>query len=295
MRFLEATDLLKIEDILPFFPDFVVIDDFKEEICDALEGYSAHIERLKEDMNEATRSAEAIKSDIADLQNRFVVVDANEKCGSCTQQLLTRQFYVFPCQHAFHADCLIKEVRFQDSVAFKVVTDLSFFSQVTKSLSPTQLRRMLDLQARLAPSTAPTRQQRRTLLDDTSAQGLKLAAASVQGLDQLRKLVLPDALLGAIGGAIPGSTKIKGGFQTLSAGVGAGLGVGGGGTGGGTVSTRAVQDATTLAQGASAKKEAGEKRELREQLDELLASSCVLCEGAVNSLDKPFVDDGEEM
>ncbi|GAA5918386.1 hypothetical protein JCM1841_003937 [Sporobolomyces salmonicolor] len=261
MRFLESTDLLKIEDILPFFPDFVVIDDFKDEICDALEGYSAHIERLKEDMNEATRSAEAIKADIADLQNRFVVVDANEKCGSCGQQLLTRQFYVFPCQHAFHADCLIKEV--------------------TKTLTPAQLRRMLDLQARLAPSAAPARQHRRTLLDDTSAQGLKLAAASVQAVDQLRKLVLPDALLSAIGGAIPGSTKVKGSFPSF------------GGGGGGA--NRLAQDATALAQGASAKKEAGEKQGLREQLDELLASSCVLCEGAVNSLNKAFVEEGEEM
>jgi vacuolar protein sorting-associated protein 18 len=39
---LENTDLLKIEDFLPFFPDFVVIDDSKEEIADALEGYSTH-------------------------------------------------------------------------------------------------------------------------------------------------------------------------------------------------------------------------------------------------------------
>ena len=49
MRFLENTELLKIEDILPFFPDFVVIDDFKEEICTALEGNSAHIDELKAD------------------------------------------------------------------------------------------------------------------------------------------------------------------------------------------------------------------------------------------------------
>ena len=41
VQFLESTNILKIEDILPFFPDFVVIDDFKEEICTALEGYSA--------------------------------------------------------------------------------------------------------------------------------------------------------------------------------------------------------------------------------------------------------------
>jgi hypothetical protein len=112
MRFLDSTPLLKIEDILPFFPDFVVIDSFKDEICDALESYAAHIERLKGDMGDATRAADAIKADIKELDERFVVVDANEKCGSCGMQLLTRQFYVFPCQHSFHADCLIQEVHF---------------------------------------------------------------------------------------------------------------------------------------------------------------------------------------
>ncbi len=111
MRFLENTDLLKIEDILPFFPDFVVIDDFKDEICTALEGYSAHIDELKAEMDEATKNAEAIKQDIAALQKRFITVDATEKCAHCALALMTRQFYVFPCHHAFHADCLIGLVR----------------------------------------------------------------------------------------------------------------------------------------------------------------------------------------
>ena len=112
MRFLENTDLLKIEDILPFFPDFVVIDDFKEEIAHALEGYSAHIEVLKGEMDEATNTAESIKQDIAKLKNRFVTIDAGERCSVCSLLLLTRQFYVFPCQHTFHADCLIGLVGF---------------------------------------------------------------------------------------------------------------------------------------------------------------------------------------
>jgi hypothetical protein len=107
MAFLEDTNLLKIEDILPFFPDFVVIDDFKDEICAALEGYSAHIDTLKAEMDETTKSAEAIKEDIKALRNRFVVIDAGERCSVCSTPLLTRQFYVFPCQHTFHADCLI--------------------------------------------------------------------------------------------------------------------------------------------------------------------------------------------
>lgn len=110
MRFLDSTDLLSIEDILPFFPDFVVIDDFKEEICTALEGYASRIDTLKDEMDEATRSADAIKQDIGRLSKRFVTVEPTENCAACDYPLLARQFYVFPCQHAFHADCLIAEV-----------------------------------------------------------------------------------------------------------------------------------------------------------------------------------------
>jgi vacuolar protein sorting-associated protein 18 len=107
MNFLESTDLLKIEDILPFFPDFVVIDDFKEEIAHALEGYSMHIDSLKNEMDDATRTAESIKQDIASLKSRFVTINGGELCSVCSHLLMTRQFYVFPCRHTFHVDCLI--------------------------------------------------------------------------------------------------------------------------------------------------------------------------------------------
>ncbi len=35
--------LLKLEDILPFFPDFVMIDNFKDAICDSLERYNRQV------------------------------------------------------------------------------------------------------------------------------------------------------------------------------------------------------------------------------------------------------------
>lgn len=110
MRFLESTDLLKIEDVLPFFPDFVVIDEFKEEICSALESCGSEIQALKSEMDEVTGSAELIKQEIVNLPNRSVVVEANSACSFCQQGLMTRAFYVFPCGHTFHADCLIKQV-----------------------------------------------------------------------------------------------------------------------------------------------------------------------------------------
>jgi vacuolar protein sorting-associated protein 18 len=131
MRFLENTDLLKIEDILPFFPDFVVIDDFKEEICTALEGYSAHIDSLKAEMDDVTKNAEAIKQDIAALEKRFITIDMGERCSHCDQSLLTRQFYVFPCQHTFHADCLIGLV---STSRIKLTTYIKI--NVDKGISP---------------------------------------------------------------------------------------------------------------------------------------------------------------
>lgn len=108
MDFLKRCELLRIEDLIPFFPDFVVIDDFKEEICAALEEYSRQIDTLKREMDESANTAQHIKDDIKALDQRYAVVEPGERCWICRLPLLMRQFFVFPCQHSFHADCLGK-------------------------------------------------------------------------------------------------------------------------------------------------------------------------------------------
>ena len=57
----EAGGALRIEDILPLFPDFVQIDAFKEAICQSLEDYNAQIAHLKSEMADATRIADALR------------------------------------------------------------------------------------------------------------------------------------------------------------------------------------------------------------------------------------------
>ncbi|KAI0552912.1 vacuolar protein sorting protein-like protein DigA [Xylaria curta] len=117
IEFLKRCDLLKIEDLIPFFPDFVVIDDFKEEICTALEDYSHNIDALKKEMDESSQTAANIKVDIAALDHRYAIVEPGEKCYVCSLPLLSRQFFVFPCQHAFHSDCLGRKVLEQAGVS----------------------------------------------------------------------------------------------------------------------------------------------------------------------------------
>ncbi|XP_073312131.1 vacuolar sorting protein 18 isoform X1 [Primulina huaijiensis] len=147
IAFLKETDgLLKIEDILPFFPDFALIDDFKEAICTSLEDYNEQIEKLKQEMNDATHGADNIRNDIGALAQRYAVIKRNEECGVCRKKILDASgdyrmaraytsvgsmapFYVFPCGHSFHSHCLI--------------------AHVTKCTTETQAEYILDLQKQL--------------------------------------------------------------------------------------------------------------------------------------------------
>uniref|UniRef100_M4DTC6 RING-type domain-containing protein n=1 Tax=Brassica campestris TaxID=3711 RepID=M4DTC6_BRACM len=99
----------------------------QEAICSSLEDYNKQIEQLKEEMNDATRGADNIRNDISALTQRYAVIDREEECGVCKRKILTMTgdfrmaqgysssgplapFYVFPCGHSFHAQCLITHV-----------------------------------------------------------------------------------------------------------------------------------------------------------------------------------------
>ena len=101
---------LKIEQILQFFPDFVQIDEVKEDLVQALITYKKRLAELSRELDESANTTDLIRLDIRALQSRSVVVPILKKCDSCYRSLMTRQFHVFPCHHAFHSDCIITEV-----------------------------------------------------------------------------------------------------------------------------------------------------------------------------------------
>ncbi|WAQ83477.1 hypothetical protein PtA15_3A848 [Puccinia triticina] len=293
MAFLEATDLLQIEDILPFFPDFVVIDEFKDPICNALESYSARIARLKMDMEESHQTTLLIQNDLALLSQRFLVINQADTCCSCAQALLSCQFYLFPCQHSFHAACLIKETMAQ--------------------MPPYQLRRLLTLQTKLGqldPTGSVASQQpagRSLLPAGILSDSKKLALASVQGLDHVRKLIIPDALVGLIGGGVG---KVGSGVEALG-GVWPAIPrlvrssssilpkhdhLGHSPTAASSSTPRFVGPRShpqSLGTSTATGTGATEIQKLKNELDSLVASCCPLCAGAINAIDRPFVQEGE--
>ncbi|VVC29853.1 Clathrin, heavy chain/VPS, 7-fold repeat,Pep3/Vps18/deep orange,Zinc finger, RING/FYVE/PHD- [Cinara cedri] len=125
MHFLEECKFIKIEDILPFFPDFVTIDHFKDAVCSSLEEYNKEINNLKEEMEDATNSAEVIRSEILSFRSGYMLIQPSNICSSCQEQLATKAFYTFPCTHCFHAECLVKEMQpYIDSSTMNTIKDL---------------------------------------------------------------------------------------------------------------------------------------------------------------------------
>ncbi|MBN3304973.1 VPS18 protein, partial [Amia calva] len=151
MNCLSSCNLLKIEDILPFFPDFVTIDHFKEAICNSLEEYNKHIEELKQEMEEATESAKRIREDIQEMRSKYGVVESQEKCAACDFPLLNRPFYLFLCSHMFHYDCL--------------------FQEVSPHLSTYKQAKLEELQKKLSATAQPTKSRHRQKEEDSISLG----------------------------------------------------------------------------------------------------------------------------
>lgn len=72
--------------------------------------YNQHIQDLKDEMEEATRSAELVRKEITSFRNRYTYIQVAEVCEICELALMIRPFYLFPCNHKFHSDCLLKEL-----------------------------------------------------------------------------------------------------------------------------------------------------------------------------------------
>lgn len=68
--------------------------------------YNQHIQDLKDEMDESSKSAEMIVQEMSAFKNRHVLVTWDDSCAACELKLLLRAFYIFPCSHHFHMDCL---------------------------------------------------------------------------------------------------------------------------------------------------------------------------------------------
>lgn len=107
-------DLIKlISAILPLFrPDFAQIDQFKDEICDALASYSSKIEHYLKEMNECDQTCDALRDELSRLKTVGTQVRADARCAFSNKHVMEEgePFYAFPSGYVVLESALKREV-----------------------------------------------------------------------------------------------------------------------------------------------------------------------------------------
>ena len=110
---------LKLDDVLPYFGEDVLIADFSNEMWETLTDYNCQTEDLKRMMHDMTHDAARMNSEIDTLRQRQLFLQNDSRCKLCFKPILgTGSFYAFPlCKEEFHQDCLRQHVTASDAVS----------------------------------------------------------------------------------------------------------------------------------------------------------------------------------
>lgn len=81
-----------------------------EVLLSLIQEYNSKIQEQRNDMEESAKSAERVRNDLQTFRNRSVVIDGQEPCNICSNYLLTKPFFIFPCGHKFHNDCMEQRI-----------------------------------------------------------------------------------------------------------------------------------------------------------------------------------------
>lgn len=126
---MNESKLIKMEDLLPYFNEQDSISNFKDDICKALNSYKARIDELKSELSESKNSSEQVKRELKTIKERCIEIEGMHPCEICSKAVMKSPFYVFPCAHAFHRECLLELIM----PSFKV-KDVVRYQKITSAL-----------------------------------------------------------------------------------------------------------------------------------------------------------------
>lgn len=61
-------------------------------------------------MEESAKSAEIVRNNLQTFRNRSIIINGQDLCAICNAYLLLKPFFLFPCGHKFHEECLEKDI-----------------------------------------------------------------------------------------------------------------------------------------------------------------------------------------
>lgn len=78
----------------------------KDHLCNCLSDYKIKIESLKTDLDELSHNAELLRNQQRKMKHKSITISPSQTCDLCFKPVFDKEFYVFPCHHAFHRMCI---------------------------------------------------------------------------------------------------------------------------------------------------------------------------------------------
>lgn len=106
LNFIRVYSRLKVEDLLEKFPKEARVEDMKEHLCKCLEDYELKIQSLRNTIEKNSHNAEQLRNQKRNQRNKHITINPSQCCDICYATVFDREFYIFPCMHAFHRECI---------------------------------------------------------------------------------------------------------------------------------------------------------------------------------------------
>lgn len=76
--------VLKIDDLLPLFPEDAKVEDMKKHLCECLDQYNSKILDLKQQLAEHSKSAEELRKKQRKQRHKHITVNPAQECDLCS-------------------------------------------------------------------------------------------------------------------------------------------------------------------------------------------------------------------
>ncbi|EDO19345.1 hypothetical protein Kpol_1036p92 [Vanderwaltozyma polyspora DSM 70294] len=146
----ESNGILEIKDLLPLFEQFTTIANVKDELIRSLEKHGQSMAQIAEETKLSMKMKQDILKDIEDFKERYEILEPGSSCDRCHKVLQTKKFFVFPCGHNFHSNCLLSELVGSNDIIIKSQVD-SLQRKLLKSNSKTHTDELDSLLAKKCP------------------------------------------------------------------------------------------------------------------------------------------------
>lgn len=80
-----------------------------------------------------SNNAEQLKNDLRNLKNKYIVINSSQKCDECLRSIYLEEFYIFPCLHGFHKECLLKRIM-ENPIENKKIPEIEEINKKIQSL-----------------------------------------------------------------------------------------------------------------------------------------------------------------